>query len=248
MFRRVLPRLTAVPLLVGILYWVAATTSLWLTSGTDGVSSMWPASGVLLAAVIRTSGRTKVACIVAAAAASAAANLMAGMSPTVSAGFTIANVFEALAGGWIWSRLSDGRRELSSWVDVLRLATSVIGSACVSAVLAAATLGRPGALFVLSWFCTVALGMLLVTPVVMTDERFLEADSAKPDVARRTWWLGALPVVTVASFAQAGYPLLFLPLAVLLGVTWHVGLKGSASGLLLISLVGSVCTDLGRHI
>jgi diguanylate cyclase (GGDEF)-like protein len=236
----------AIPGIVGLCYWLAAASSLWLTAGADGVASLWPASGVLLGAVIRTEGRVRVACILMAAFASLVANVGAGMTAWVSIGFTVANVAEAIVGGWAWSRLANGRRELTSWADVVRLSVAVAAAACVSGLLAAITIGTPSPIFVVSWVCTVALGMLLVAPVVMTDERFLEAETGGSTRTDRLVWLGALAAVTVGSFVQVGYPLLFLPMALLLGVTWHVGLRGTAIGVLLISIVGSMCTGLGR--
>ncbi len=234
------------PAVVGLSYWLAAASSLWLTAGVDGVASLWPASGILLGAVIRFNGRLRLTCILMAALASLAANAGAGMSARVSIGFTVANMAEAIVAGWAWFRLSQGRRTLTSWTDVLWLSVAVIVASCVSALLAAITIGSPGPVFLVSWFCTVALGMLLVAPVVMTDEHFLEAELSVGKPGNRWVWLGALVVITVGAFAQVGYPLLFLPMALLLGVTWHVGVRGTAIGIFVISMVGSMCTGFGR--
>lgn len=234
------------PAIVGLCYWLAAASSLWLTGGADGVASLWPASGILLGAVIRFNGGLRLTCIVMAALASLAANAGAGMSLRVSIGFTVANMAEAIVAGWAWFRLSQGRRTLTSWTDVLCLSIAVIAAACVSALLAAITIGSPSPVFVVSWFCTVALGMLLVVPVVMTDEHFLEAETSVGKPENRLVWLGALVIITVGAFAQMGYPLLFLPMALLLGVTWHVGVRGTAIGIFVISMVGSLCTEFGR--
>lgn len=235
-----------IPAVIGLCYWLAAASSLWLTAGVDGVASMWPASGVLLGAVIRFKGRLRLACILAASVASLAANAGAGMSVRVSIGFTIANVAEAIVGGWAWFRLSHGRSLLTSWADVLCLSVAVTAASCISALLAAITVGAPSPIFLVSWFCTVALGMLLVAPVVMTDEHFLDAEPSVGGRKNRLVWLGALVTITVGSFAQMGYPLLFLPMALLLGVTWHVGVRGTAIGVFVISIVGSMCTEFGR--
>lgn len=234
------------PAIVGLCYWLAAASSLWLSAGVDGVASLWPASGILLGAVIRFNGRLRLSCILMAALASLAANAGAGMSTRVSIGFTVANMAEAIVGGWAWFRLSHGRRTLTSWTDVLRLSVAVIAASCVSALLAAITIGSPGPVFLVSWFCTVALGMLLVVPVVMTDEQFLDAETNLGNPRHRLVWLGALVTITIGAFAQVGYPLLFLPMALLLGVTWHVGVRGTAIGIFVISIVGAMCTEFGR--
>ena len=234
------------PVAVALLYWVAAASSLRLTGGTDGVASVWPASGVLLAATIHARGRVRAAVLLAAGLASLIANMGAGFGPDVSAGFTSANVVEAIIGGSVWAALSDGRRTLSSWADVISLVAAVTAAALVSSLVAFVVTGEPSFSFVLSWFCTVALGMLVVAPAAMTNDRFLTDMSIGTPTLSSAAWLALLFVISVGSFVQIGYPLLFLPLAALLGITWHLGVRGAAMGLLVISLVGAVCTDMGR--
>ncbi|RZM08502.1 MAG: sensor domain-containing diguanylate cyclase, partial [Sphingomonas sp.] len=70
--------------------------SLALTNGADGVATMWPASGILFAALIVLPARLRWPCLGFAAIGSVIANAMAGLTAATVIGFTIANMVEAL--------------------------------------------------------------------------------------------------------------------------------------------------------
>lgn len=44
-------RLISPPIATGISYYLAATISLYLTRGGDGIATLWPSSGILFAAL-----------------------------------------------------------------------------------------------------------------------------------------------------------------------------------------------------
>ncbi|RZK93596.1 MAG: hypothetical protein EOO66_09685, partial [Methylobacterium sp.] len=124
-------RLSA-PLGIAIGYGVAASMSLWLTRGTDGIAAMWPASGILLAGLAQLSGRRQAICLALAALASMVANLHAGAPLAASAGFTFANMVEAAVGAALLRRWRIGRPRFTSARDVTRFCQAVLAAAAAS--------------------------------------------------------------------------------------------------------------------
>ena len=236
-------------LAVGLAYWAAATLSLWLTQNADGIASMWPPSGIMLATLIRWQGSTARRCILAAAIASVAANLAAGTSLAETLGYTFANMTEAMVAALIWRKLTGGRADIRDWNDVLRLCFAVIVAAVISAVMPCLARNQLDLLFAASWLGTVVLGMLIGTPVLLVIGSPL-AWRGESDVQGRllktTSTLCLLSLVTAATFWQTHYPLLFLPLAALLVVTWRLRLLGASAGVLIIAVIGSILTAMSR--
>ncbi|WP_174292601.1 MASE1 domain-containing protein, partial [Sphingomonas bacterium] len=234
------------PLITGAAFYVAAAGALMLTRGIDGLAALWPANGILLAALIIVAPRNAWKHIAAAGIASFLANLGAGVGVVASAGYTLANIVEALI-AW---RLAQGRdRSLPSFLTpaaVARFFLAAWVAALVSATLAAIfTLSNALASWS-SWVTTDLLGMLIVTPVIVTGYAALGARAraaARPvETATLLFGVGA---ITAFSFTQSSYPLTFLPLAALLVATLRLGPFGAAAGVAIIAAICSCCSSFG---
>lgn len=81
----------APPVATGVGYYVAAIASLLLTRGADGIATIWPPAGILLAALLAVPRRRAGWHIVAASVASLGANLGSGNTLLISIGFGAAN-------------------------------------------------------------------------------------------------------------------------------------------------------------
>jgi integral membrane sensor domain MASE1 len=92
------------PLVTGACYYVAAAIALALSHGQDGIATVWPSSGILLAALLISAGRLRLWHVGAAAIASMAVNLNLGNDLWISLGFTIANVAESSLAAWLVTR------------------------------------------------------------------------------------------------------------------------------------------------
>lgn len=95
-------------------------------------------------------------------------------------------------------------------------------------------------MFALSWFGTVLLGLLIVTPALIVASKFRRPDS--PSATRRATapaMLLGVALVTALTFWQSSYPLLFVPLIALLATTHLLGVFGASMGVLVIAVVAS---------
>ncbi|MDB5685752.1 MAG: diguanylate cyclase with sensor [Rhizorhabdus sp.] len=237
------------PLAVGIAYYAAAALSLALTRGLDGIATIWPASGIMLATLLFVQPARRARYIVVAAIASMAANLISGTALWSTIGFTIANMAEALLATWLIQRGSKG---LPSFVDpakVGRFCLSALGASAFSAALAATLSGSWTLIFLLSWFTTDAMGMLILVPIILTALDLLDVDRhaqlLPASSIEASLLLAAVAAVTIGIFAQASYPLLFLPLVAVLVATYRLGPFGAAASVMLIALIGSIAVAMG---
>lgn len=236
------------PVLTGLSYYVAAVTSLALTQGADNIATLWPSSGILLAALLATSRRMAGWHVTTAALASLAANLGADNTLLVSIGFTLANLAESVLAAVLLQRWQGGR---VSFVD-----PSGLTSFCVAGALASAT-SALGALtvapvrsltFWVSWFSTDLLGILIVTPLILIVAELLRDRRARarmkplPEIGLVMMMVMG---VTTATFAQSTYPLLFLPMLAVLAAVSRVGALGAAGSVLIVAAVGSIAISMG---
>jgi diguanylate cyclase (GGDEF)-like protein len=238
-------------ILVGILYFCAATFSLQLSHGLFGFAPIWPANAVLLAAILR-GGRPARRYVVVCAIASLAANGLAGAGWMMCVGFSAANLAEPIL--------------VRAMVHRLKLqpgAPTVSGRGlalfCVAAALSAAAGGiiatafAPGgyAIFFASWFLADFLGMLIITPIaIMVADAInsgawrhvprISRDSAIEAVAL----LSLVTFVTLIAFLNNRYPMLFLPLAAMMLVVVRLGTIGVSFGVLIIAAIASIATGL----
>ncbi|KQU61863.1 hypothetical protein ASG67_01450 [Sphingomonas sp. Leaf339] len=234
------------PLLAGWGYFLAAIAGLFLTRQTEGIATIWPASGVLLAALLLADRRDAWRFIGTAAVASMAANMMWYGGMATSLGFSVANCLDALMAATIFA----GRRqEQVSFLIPQRLRMFCL-AATVGAVVSAgvATMASPdgSATFFLSWACTDLLGMLIVTPmIVIAVELMHHRHRFRPrpaQVGEAIVLLSGIGGAAALVFFQTTYPLLYLPFAGVLFVVFRLGAFGAAASVLIVTLVSSLAT------
>lgn len=228
---------------LGIAYFTFAVVSLLATRGAHGIAAIWPPSGILLATLLIVRRRSVWRFAIAALVASFAANFLTGADLYVSVGFTAANGLEAVVAALLLRRRS-GRRV--SFVDPAGLAAFFLASlvaALVSAGVAACIAPQAGRAFILSWFSTVWLGMLLVTPLLLALFELLV--SARQAVARRDVLnLIAIIICTAvaagATFSQTRFPMLFVPMMVIVVAVLRGGMLGGIISMIVVAAIGSL--------
>ena len=231
------------PTVLGIAYFAFAVVSLLATRGAHGIAAIWPPSGILLATLLIVRRRSVWRFAIAALVASFAANFLTGADLYVSVGFTAANGLEAVVAALLLRRRS-GRRV--SFVDPAGLAAFFLASlvaALVSAGVAACIAPQAGRAFILSWFSTVWLGMLLVTPLLLALFELLV--SARQAVARRDVLnLIAIIICTAiaagATFSQTQFPMLFVPMMVIVVAVLRGGMLGGIISMIVVAAIGSL--------
>ena len=242
---RLLGRLIG-PTITAATYYVAAAGALLLTQGIDGLAALWPANGILLAVLMIAPPRHAWRYVAAGTLASLAANIGAGVGPIAACGYTFANMTEALI-AW---QLAQGRdRSLPSF-----LTPAAVARFFCAAFVAAVTSATLAMLFHLSqalatwssWVTTDLLGLLIVTPVIVTGYAALTArDRSIPRPKETVLLLAGVAAISVVAFGQSAYPLFFLPLAALLVVTSRLGPFGAAASVAMIATIGSYPTSIG---
>lgn len=242
--RSTIARLPVAAITAGIAYFALAAVSLHLTSGVAGLATIWPSSGIFVAALLLTSTRRWLAIIACIAFASWMANGLASMGWGVATIFTLANVIEAITIVML-CQIGDDRMKFGSF-DSLRhvfkfsMAT-IIGctlGACIAGVLS----GNANGAFFQSWATTTALGTLIVTPLVLSIAKNLTASRLQLDpryITEAAATTAALLVLCLLVFSQSSYPLLFIPLIAVLLATYRLGATGTAIGVFCVAMVGT---------
>jgi PAS domain S-box-containing protein len=184
--------------LIAVAYWAAHLLGYLFQSPVHRVCPVWPAAGVGLAIVllVRRSARTQTVALLAVV--SLLSNLLMSGSLPMSLGFSLANALEF--GGALWL-MQAGRREPASIhtvAGVLRLALVATLWTLVPSLIGAATAhlgaGAPFSRTYVTWWAGDALGVLLVTPLVLCW--------ARPEPAPRvtsTWEAVLLAAVWAAA-------------------------------------------------
>jgi len=96
---------------------------------TAGVSSVWPASGLLTGLLLVVPRDRWRAIVCGALLGGVAANLAFGFSAIVSVGYTLINLFESCAAALLVRRITPDAIRLRHPADVLSLTITVLGSA-----------------------------------------------------------------------------------------------------------------------
>ncbi|WP_160738223.1 diguanylate cyclase [Altericroceibacterium indicum] len=236
------------PVIIGLAYYALAFASFHLSRGETGIATVWPASGLFVAALLLANRQRQFWIIVAVMVSSTVGNIADRIPPMVALGFSCSNVAEAILVTWLVSHGGKAQFSLDDADAVKRFAVAAVLGALWSACLAMAILGYWNSRFFISWFTTVALGILIVTPVIML---FASAVTSKhrplslTDISRSVAYFALVGAVTGGVFLQSRFPLLFLPPALVLMVVYRLGTLGAAVSVTLITAIGSVATTTG---
>lgn len=217
--------------------------------GVEGTATIWPSSGVLLAALMLSRRREWAGILAACSIASILANHHAGTEFWLACGFTVANIVEAIVAIRLQGKSSRNYSDFSNPYQVARFTIAAIIAGIFSALLASLFAGEwSGTLFV-SWATTVTFGMLIVTPLIITIAYYatIGRRSITPSgIARGLFVLSFVAAITALVFTQTTYPLLFLPLAAMLVATYLFGPPGAAASIFIILTIGLVATSYGK--
>jgi signal transduction histidine kinase/ActR/RegA family two-component response regulator len=181
-------------------YWAAAQLGFSLAFTVRQVSTVWPPTGIALAALVRFGPR----CWPGVAAGAFLANLTSGELAWTAAGVAVGNTLEAVVGARLLARLGfDPAVERVR--DVLALVVTAAVATPISATIGVASLSASGlippgagplATWII-WWVGDAMGALLVTPLLLT----LAAPPRTPSV--RGWE----PLALMAAVVGVAAPL-----------------------------------------
>lgn len=227
-------------------YFLAAYYSLYLTQGVDGIATIWPASGVFIAALLLADARRKPAIVLLVSLASFITNAVFGASIFESSVYTLANIAEAMLVTGLIRRFGGKARTLGRLGSVIVFFWATIAGGLASATIASLLTHGLSFAFFVSWFATVTLGTMIATPVIVAIVASL-SDPHKPFLREgRSGFALLLALIGVASaaiFALDADTLLFLPVIGVVAAAYLYGASGAAFGIAVTAVIATLGMD-----
>jgi diguanylate cyclase len=234
---------------VGVCYCLAAYTGFFLSRSAGNIATLWPPNAVLLAALLLARAHLYRPLLLVGAASSMAINLITQHGVPASLVLTLGNISEV----WIASRLM---QRFGSGDDVFFRASGTVRFSLLAGIVAPALSGALVAgllrLFELDmrtfstwtrWFTGDALGILIITPLVMIAVIMARYGPDRVFVRRSlTEIISILCIIAVATcgvFLWHSPPILFFLFPLVQLAVFRLGPLGAAAATLIVSILGS---------
>jgi PAS domain S-box-containing protein len=159
-------------ILVAMVYWLTVRLGLLVVARPEGVASIWPASGLALAVLLLSPSRHWTGLLAMIFLTNVVGNFSGGNSLVVSLGFALANSLEPLLGAWVLTRFLrsritfDNTREIFFLFGVALVVNAL--TALLGALVTSLAFGAPYFRTWLVWWTSNGLGIILVTPLIIT--------------------------------------------------------------------------------
>jgi diguanylate cyclase (GGDEF)-like protein len=235
-----------------LIYAISAWGGVQLGQSSAGADVFWPANGILLAILLRLERRYWVSYLAGSTVANILAHSFFEFSLFQLLTFTAANTSEVLVAALLLSNSEARRPDLNQMRTLGRFV--LFGVLCGPLVstglvqLVQTLRGTPSNLQGLTnWFAADALGIAIMTPLVLAIDRTELATLF--GTAKRMKTLGilaGLAVLSCAVFAQSGLPVAFLMIPALLLAIFRLGSSGSAIGIFLMAVPAAYFTAHAR--
>ncbi len=187
-------------------------TMCWLGLSLDvtaGVSSFWPASGLLTGSLLVAPREKWRALGVGALIGGVAANLAIGFHPIVSVGYTLLNLSESFVATLLIRRFAPDAMRLRQPTDVVAFTTlclpAATGASILAATLAATVSGAAFWTALRTWLAADISGIITIAPVILaigrggdstmswTRRRLAECVLMLALLAAGSWWIFFAP-------------------------------------------------------
>ena len=241
---------SGIPGFVALCIFVFAASWWGIVSHHAGrIACIWLATPVVLSILLRSPARRWPRWIGALVLGNFCADLTAGDDLALAAVLTAANTLEVLLGAGILGSIFGTGIDLTRIRDLRWFVTAAaLFGPAASGLLAAVILHARGEGFAaawLTWFSADALGILTVTPLVCICTPLRPRDI--PPATRReiAAWTFVLAGVLGIAFTQNTYPILFLPVAVLVHMGLRTGPLGAVIGIAETAVAAYVMTFNG---
>lgn len=239
----------------GIAYFAAAFVGLQFFATTHLPAAIWIASGIALAILIISPVRLWPGMLAAYFFAGALGNFVAGKPLVVCLGLGVADVLEAFFTAsflhWWCEKRCDFTR-LNDFAGLV-LVSSVLGNGLAAAFGAAVFHYGAGAAFLQSWmmwFLSNGIGILVVTPCVVSIVRYGEhqVNLSAGRLIEAVLIIGGLAAIAVTVFGNISTTLLVLPYGVFPFLIWaalRFGVPGASFAAMTLAIIAVWKTSHG---
>ena len=241
------------PLFLGMVYLASALVGLLVSRGTDGIAAIWPSNAILLSALLLSKPSARRGHLVSCAIAGVLANAWAGTGPGLSVVFASANIVTVGLVLAVLRKLPTAVKPFETPEDILRFFAVIVPAVAAGATIAASAIWVSSvgdfAVSWLSWAMSDALGLMVITPLVLTSVRPLRDwphEFGSPPIGSLLWCLLGVFIAAVVVFDQSRLPALFVPFAVLLLATYRAGVLAAIAGVFIIAGTGTLFAAFGR--
>lgn len=226
-----------------LLFTLCVATGYWSVERYHSVV-LWPANGVLLAAVLMLHKRDALRVLAACLAINIASNALRADPPLQIFLNAALNQGEVLLAALLARRFCGATLDLRRPTRLARFAFLALAPAvAVSAVIGVSFLPIPSLGVYLQnmqyWFTIEMLGYLCTTPILMLMARHKRFDRDDAPLWQKAALIGALAAVTTAVFMQTAAPVMFLVFLPLLAVSFRLQPHWAAGGVLVVAVIAS---------
>ncbi|GAB2179721.1 PAS domain S-box protein [Dongia sp. agr-C8] len=245
-----------VVVLLGAVVFATALVSIVMTRSAGGVSAIWPADAIILAAVLVQSRRLTPPLLAAGLLGIAAANVAAGGALWLGIALALCNLVGIALATSLYRRFAAvdaegrflgfaGARALLGFAAICGCLAPAVAASLASGLLWFAN-GAPPATVWTEWLMSDALGILVITPVLLS----ISATDGKDLLARRsagevTLLLAASAFITVFAVVNTQLPIKYLLFPAVILPAFRLGFTGTGLVCALVSAIAITGTLLG---
>lgn len=240
--------------LLSLLVFATAYASIELTRQNGRVAAIWIPDAIILASVIRASGHTAYALLAAGYVGNVCADLVAGDPYALALGLSFCNTL-IIVTGWRTFRNAARRagKQESDISDPQTLLAFMLTCGCLAPAAGAMLAGTilhmvTGASFFtvsITWLMSDAVGILCITPLLLSCQSAFPRSIAKRRLAANTAIIGAAVAAAIIALFNGSHAFAFLVIPIVLLPAFRIGFVGTAMTSCLLSLVAVAMTWLG---
>lgn len=203
---------------------------------------LWPANGVLLAALLQLDKRRALAVLGACLLINVGGNVLRADPPHMLVLNVVLNFGEVMLAALLARRYCGASLDIRRPVRLARFAACIAAPVALSAIIGVSARMDAPNVFLLNlcyWFTIETLGFLVTTPALLLlarRDRFGEAQGVS--LREKALLMTALVAVTTLVFAQAYAPVLFLVFVPLLAIAFRLPPHWSAVSLIVVACIG----------
>jgi diguanylate cyclase (GGDEF)-like protein len=233
-----------------VAYGLAVYLAIAWTRNSTNVAAIWPANGILLAALLLSRDQATRRLLVASSLlANAFATALNGDPWATVVAFPLIAIAECLLAAYLVRSVCGRRVDLTkAWTVIAFVVVCVAAPVLPSAAGAFVVMQVHGAdvkYAFTTWYLSDALGLLVLTPAILLLSQRARAGEAAPsaaDVARHFLLLTAVSLVV---FVQSSVPLLFLLIPISVLIAFRLGPRYAAMATLWLTVLSLMCTYQG---